>query len=289
MPDRADGASPPAIHFSTERVAGSVQHYYHFLLGLLVPLVNFIIDDEDFRKRVGLYLRSSGPLDRIVTELDLEDIHILPPERHQEMQGQRLLPLRLVNLKGLDTEDRFDPVIFRRVSRFVRDRLQPEVLRTVQSLPPRDPRVLLIRRDEPEQFYSTAAAEIKTAGAQRRSISNHAEIRRAVERVVGPCLEVDFERATLAEQIALLSWAKVIVAQHGAALANLIWSNPPAHVIEIVPRPMQPRVERLQTFGRLAAGLGLTHEIVWQDDLHGPVDAELLSLRIATSLPNRST
>lgn len=277
-----------SIHFTTERYRGSVQHYYHFLLGLFVPLVNFAMLDQDFRNGRCLLIRSCGPLDRIIFELRLGNIHILSPDQHQELRSQHPPPQqRMVSVKGFDDVGRFDSVVFRRVSHHLKIFLQKEIFSVDHVLRSQRPRILIIRRDTPDKFYATASSEVKAASAQRRSISNHSEIREEISRAVGPCLEIGLEQSTLAEQIALFSWATVIVAQHGAALANLIWAEPPAHVIEIAPEAVRGRVERRQEFGRLAACLGLTHEVVWQNDLHGPVDPLVLSARIAASLCNK--
>ena len=288
MVNLAGGLIANSIDFTTEPYGGSVQHYYHFLLGLVVPLVSFAMLDQDFRNGRCLFIRSCGPLDRIILELHLGNIHILSPEQHREIRSQDPPPQqRMVRLKGFDNERQFDSVVFRRVSHHLKALLQNEISSVAHMLRSQRPRILIIRRDTPDEFYASASCEIKTASAQRRSISNHSEIREEISRAVGPCLEVALERSTLAEQIALFSWATVIVAQHGAALANLIWAEPPAHVIEIAPQPMRGRVERRQEFGRLAKCLGLTHEIVWQNDRHGPVDPLVLSARIAASLCNR--
>src|SRR5262249_49051700 len=101
---------------------------------------------------------------------------------------------------------------------------------------PGRPRILAIDRGEAHPFYLSASAEAKSAGTARRSGPNHGEIVEMVSRRAGPVLSLKLENLPLAQQIALFSAADMIIAQHGAALSNLIWAKPGAGVIEIMPK-----------------------------------------------------
>jgi capsular polysaccharide biosynthesis protein len=60
-----------------------------------------------------------------------------------------------------------------------------------------------------------------------------------------------------------------VVAQHGAALANLVWCSPQTRVLEIVPR--QPIGVDLDYFKRLSNSFGLRYLRVEQNGLHAAV------------------
>src|SRR6185312_9036773 len=47
---------------------------------------------------------------------------------------------------------------------------------------------------------------------------------------------IDTETLTMAQQIQLFANAKQVCALHGAALTNLLWSNPGCRVLELVPQ-----------------------------------------------------
>jgi capsular polysaccharide biosynthesis protein len=76
----------------------------------------------------------------------------------------------------------------------------------------------------PERIY------ISRALAQRRHVANESALMAALaERGF---TSVQLERLSWAEQITLFRGAKIVVAPHGAGLANLIFSRPGTRVIE---------------------------------------------------------
>jgi capsular polysaccharide biosynthesis protein len=92
--------------------------------------------------------------------------------------------------------------------------------------------------------------------AQRRRVTNEAELRAALERQ--GFTTVHLEDLTWAEQINAFRHAKVIVAPHGAGLANLAFCAPGTRVVELFHRAYVHGC-----FWRLAALRGLDyHPIV---------------------------
>ena len=63
--------------------------------------------------------------------------------------------------------------------------------------------------------------------------------------------------------------AKIIIAQHGAALANLIFAKPNTMVLEIVPKDHQIY---FSYFSELAKILGLRYRVSIQKHSHANVD-----------------
>ena len=126
------------------------------------------------------------------------------------------------------------------------------------------------------------------SGIQRRSIGNFDELQSSLEANLGNVLTIKLEKSSLAEQIGIFSIADVIVAQHGAALANLVWARPGTKVIEITARPRNPWDK---CFPNLSACLGLDHNRVGQEGWHGACDVEsviaLISGQTAIAKPTR--
>jgi capsular polysaccharide biosynthesis protein len=87
------------------------------------------------------------------------------------------------------------------------------------------------------------------------------------------------ESRSLAEQMSLFAGADAVVAQHGAALANLVWCRPGTAVVEIEhvrPRPAY--------FGDLARAMDLRRARIRQDDDHAPVPSETVVAALAALL-----
>jgi capsular polysaccharide biosynthesis protein len=86
---------------------------------------------------------------------------------------------------------------------------------------------------EPLPAPARVAAEriyISRAQARRRRVLNEAEVMAALTARGYSCVEL--ERLTWAEQIAVFKQAKIVVAPHGAGLANLAFCRPATRVVE---------------------------------------------------------
>ena len=67
---------PSALRVTVRHARGSsLQHYHHFLLGVVVPLVNRLSGSWSKIDYVGI--PSCGPLDRVVRELGIPRVHIV--------------------------------------------------------------------------------------------------------------------------------------------------------------------------------------------------------------------
>ena len=179
--------------------------------------------------------------------------------------------VRFLTVQGFDDPVQYDRYKFRRAKEALLniDKVQSELTWISHHWPSGDARILLIQRGPSHPFYHSERSENKGSGQERRSIANHGELYRALrQRHVG-CLNIMTEGLTLARQIALFSSADVIIAQHGAALANAIWAQPTATVIEILPPKWHSHYD---FFYNLSRCLGLRYRRVWQEDDHGDVD-----------------
>jgi hypothetical protein len=76
--------------------------------------------------------------------------------------------------------------------------------------------------------------KIKTP-SERRSIMNTKDIYMSLNKVY-PTKIVQLDGLSMLEQITLFRGARIVIAQHGAALSNIIFCNPYTKIIEIIDR-----------------------------------------------------
>ncbi len=282
-------AYAPMRHLTIQNRDGNHQHYYHFLLGILLPLCRYLAETGE--ATIPLIVRSCGPCDAILHELDLPQLLLAETESHRNL-GNSLPPeiVRKVGIIGFDigapalTYDR-DAILAG--ARWLLDRWREPIAgyRTrILTQWKGEPRVLVIDRAPPDPFYGSALSTSagKGAGASRRRIPNHKEMAAEVRRRYPGCLNVFLERQPLAVQIALFQLADVVVAQHGAALANIVWMRPDARIIEFV-----GGAPDVGFFVDLAAALGIAHAFFPQEGPFGPIDGGALADAIGKMLEAR--
>jgi hypothetical protein len=251
------------VHLSIKNQAGSVQHYFHFLLGFLVPLV---IRQE--KASLGgnpskFAIRSCGPMDRHLLSLNYPNLEIIPTFKHK-LGLSSLLNKFLAGetLPGFDEIERYDHAVFREAANIIKARLGI----TNGDGSRQGAQVIAINRSL-DCFYNTGKSEIKGSGTQRRSIPNFGDLERHLASICPNYNTIVLEKTSLAYQAEQFQNADVIIAQHGAALANLIFCRPGTRVIEIAP-PNPPA----EYFALLARCLGLDYCFYRQKSIHADVD-----------------
>lgn len=271
-------------HLTIRNRSGSVEHYYHFLLGFLAPLLmargRLCLARDDL-----LLVRSCAPLDRHLLALRLPELRILDRGMHEAMTGageSEYTPLRFVSIDGHDDPERYGEADLPAFADILFSRYAAEITRARNAIEPRfrgrGPRVVLIGRQPAHAYYNSPLSELRTAGSQRRSIPNLEAIARALLAHDVNLLADFMEGTSLWHQIALFESADVIIAQHGAALANLVFARPSTRVIEVMPHDNDAKLAK-NHFGRLALRMGLCHQFVRQDSSHSPIaPAAILSL-----------
>jgi len=235
--------------------SGSVQEYYHFLLGYMGPVLVWI-EHHPGRQ---IALRDCGPMQPWIDALvGDEDLVILNPGAMLHLFAGKVH--RSVVLKGFD-----DPVAFdsRRLLEF-----RTLALRRLGISASSAHRVTVIDRASSGEFNSTAAAEVPASGAAVRSIPNFREA--VVACGLDPSTTiVDSAHLTPHEQVSLFSSTNLLIGQHGAGLANMLWMPKGSTIIEILP-PSPPWVAPI--FANLAGALGHQHRLVLQSDPHSPIE-----------------
>jgi hypothetical protein len=243
MPPTSTDSRP--LHLTIKTNAGSCQHFYHFLLGYLLPLAAYIVRRGIPEDRA-ILLRDCGPLDRILRELALPGLLCCERLTHASIRNTlehspwaEMDEIRGFDLSHLPAEEAsYDAVSIGIGVQFLRRRLAPAIEKAKTELNASwtgSPRVLMIERGEADLFYESSLVEVKGSANQRRSIGNHAELAARMAADYPGFRSVQLETTSLAEQVAWFGLTDIVVAQHGAALSNIIWMRRGTHVVEIDP------------------------------------------------------
>ena len=277
----------PLVNAVIRTNGGSAEHYYHFLLGYLLPLCAYL------SRRTGeppiMLARECGPMNRILYELDIPGLMLCTRKSHAMCLEALGADARWehVETKGIDLHRRRQPAydveavtrVVNEGSGYIRARLGSAIERHCERLQAEwgsPPRVLLIERGAPDPYYLSSVAEIPGNGSSRRTMTNGDEFLAALKTVFPDIKNVALERLDFAEQIALFQTADVVIGQYGAGLANSVWMRRGSHVCEFIQTPEQQR-----TNGDLSAIYGLEHHFFWQRDFKDPVDVRESVKRIS--------
>ena len=152
---------------------GSVEHYYHYVLGFLLPLALFLHNRPEIKKG---QVRSCGPFDKITHEVFGDKLEIVDKEVLNAMDQNGVATLFGLDLPG--TNDASKVIRMRNIIR-AREIILREMGVGGNTRPRptnENPHVLFINRLPPDEFYSSETSEIKGSGADRRSIPNSQDI-----------------------------------------------------------------------------------------------------------------
>ena len=236
---------------------GSAEHFFHFFFGILIPLVLY----QATKSAKTLYfVRSCGPMNRFWRELNFDNLAIVEKSSIAKL-GQHFPK---TTLYGFDSHAHYDVDGFSKARRYILERLGMTNPISQDTETPSG--VLMINRGQPDPYYNSSQAEIKGSGAQRRSIPNFRELADAFRQIESTTKVVRPELIPLRDQVRLFGNAKVVVMQHGSAIANIIWMKPRSKLIEIRPIPDWLGVSKLCRM------FGIEHEVVFQESEQAPVD-----------------
>lgn len=256
---------------------GSVEHYYHFFLGFLLPLVKWYQAVEDDPQVRHVHVRSCAIFDRILLETALPKIRIIDRDRHFLMRSSRLTPegIEIVqcSIDGWDHPRLYAHTNIHPAVAFLQKRLAPEIQRVTagirREITDMKNLLLVIDRGAADPYYATDSAEIKTSGRERRSLPNFGEI---VTSLTGHnVLATTLENRSLAFQMAVFGMAKAVIAQHGASLANMVFAAPDSFIFEILPADLGEELTEIDFFGNLARTMGMRYKKIDQETSHSPV------------------
>jgi Glycosyltransferase 61 len=241
---------------------GSVEHYYHFMFGFLIPLAHYL---SQTRESDIYFLRSCGPMNQKLLELNISKLIFVTKETLPRL----FKDYKVTSLIGFDWHDYYNLTVFMQSRAYLLKKLFAED--NTSHYPSQDhPQIVLINRETADPFYQSAFAESKTSGRDRRSIPNFSELSAEVEAAGLNATTANLDFATLKQQAELFGNANIVVAQHGAALANIFWMRPKTKIIEICPQTLDDDHKML--FRKLAELMDVDYEVVFQESDHTRVD-----------------
>lgn len=241
--------------------------YYHFFFAVLLPLLDLArAKFIDYNQRILLVsCRLFNPILAEIIDKKIINLQIIPDIevlRRIERLGADIEYLALDSMEayffrfGKFCVRPFAATRIRKITEFTKGIFQVET-------PAPAPDILIITRDRGENGH----------GNNTRSIPNVDEITAAL---IGEGLSVErlsLEGKSLAEQIAIFDRAKIVIAQHGSALSNIVWMRPDrARVIEIVPPAF--RLPGWQYFELLARQMGIPRIEISTPDPFFPLDVK---------------
>jgi hypothetical protein len=252
--------------------AGSVQHYFHYILGYLIPI--FHNYEKIFNSHnANVILKSCGILDKHTLSFDFKKVHLLDKD---DFIYNKIHSLYLLEIEGRDKPQFYDYTAFQSAverMKVVWNKKWSEALNWANNqFIDKKHKILLIRRIAPNTFYYSNKSESRGAGSSRRSIKNHDNLLMSLRSEFDCCLDCSLENMDLVKQCALFHACDLVVAQHGAALANTIWMKPDSFVIEIVPRHFDGGKRFRDFFSPLSKACRLKHFVSYQNDSHSDVD-----------------
>lgn len=266
-------AQNATTHLTIKNKLGSVEHYYHFLLGFLLPLVHYrYFERSDLGE---IYVRSCGPMDPHILSLRMPGITILERETHAELSSVNRNDIEHVSIGGYDSPlCDFSREILRARNKIL---LSLGLYAGLDSCKSDDHfSLMIINRMPSNPFYHSERCEIKTSGSDRRSLPNFDDLVGSISHL-SPTV-VSLEGLSLEEQIVLFRTHDLIIAQHGAALANLVFCRQGTRIIEICPQENIAAFDYTGDFFRvLSSQMQCNFSRLIQDHSHAEVEPTQLA------------
>ena len=216
---------------------GSITHYYHFFYGVFIPLILISLKNNN---NVFNLIGNIGPMKRILYELPMT-INFVNKSEIQLLKINKTKFYDLMPLDSSKTTLKYKEQITYKDKIKICDFFEKNIPKYLLSLKFKE--IVVIERSiEPlyqNEDYSKKHKMLqelgKTSGKERRYNINHNEIIEMMDKYYKNDYEnVILERTSVFYQYLLFKNAKLIIANHGASLSNIIFMNKNTSVIEII-------------------------------------------------------
>jgi hypothetical protein len=269
-----------------ENQAGNLARFHHFLLGSFIPL----IENENITwgdcSRAFLF-PCYGSQSEHIASLSIPNITTVAAENLADVALQCKLPTRptkqrdkpspqrIIRILGRDVPRLYSAAVFEACTRKCRElwgaKHSAATDWAAKKFPQSNLRILFVQRVPAQCAPGNLPRKTTQSGSHRRFILNHGDLVSKTCDEFGDCLNISLDSLPLTHQAALFSTADLIIAQHGAALANLLWARKNSVFVEIFPDQL---LGRKDYFGALARCLDIRHFRVRQQRQKGPVDTQ---------------
>lgn len=228
---------------------GNITHYYHFMFGLLLP---FLSKEMHRQHETHYYLPEIGPMRRHLSKFVAHGWHFDTNEEAKTLNTE----IRTVVPIGWDHPSTYNTANLEQVRDYIF-----ETFSIKQELRSTEKNILIINRGQ----ESDKANPADTYGAQRRTIPNLYDLYLQINGQAN-VKYVELDSMNLDIQIELFANSDCIIAQHGAALSNLIFCKPNTTIIEVVDSLIRPMF-----FLPLSERLKLNHVLFEQEHPKAPI------------------
>lgn len=230
---------------------GGVSHYYHFVMSVLIPLICDVVSYEKKNIHPTYIIDSNlGPMWRILLELPI-DIKIKSYMRQNEETKSQTITKTFPSF-DIHPKDPYRKKNLNLISKGYAKKLTFSIYKTVHEWFSKwnviqfplyqkfD--ILVIERSvnpsykthpytkpHPNNTYRTEIYQkMKQSGKETRSIINHMELVKCIQKIYSShtLLNVSLEYLPISTQFYLFNHARLVVAQHGASLSNMIFMDP---------------------------------------------------------------
>lgn len=231
---------------------GTISHYYHFFFGVLIPLIKFYseLQDQDstliIKDDLGtsmLRLLFSLPIDikykpKIKYD-NMIDIHIQPMDIHPNkvIDGENDNNIKDLIMVQKGYAQHFTYDVKKQVCKWLSSQFKLYDLDLLTEYYD----IVIIERKIDKKFHTIVYNDskydnmFKKSGAERRTISNHNDIVNLIKQKYRvKTLSISLEHLPFFNQYKLFRNAKIVVAQHGASLANICFMHKNTLVIELI-------------------------------------------------------
>lgn len=214
------------FEFAAARDFGARDHFFHFLMGYLLPSLRHTLGVEDR----DVAFEDCGPLLNmtLADACKLMDLNLVPQDNSEGFS--RAIPSRWD--KWLLRPDGSRPShalveAFRRATDSVRATVLKKVVLVAPSAVEAEDYIVVLKRSQTHTYYRVGGpASYPGYGNERRHLKNAEHVAQAIERVGFPVKLVDVGALSFAEQVALFRDARAVVGARGAEFAHLFWMNP---------------------------------------------------------------
>ena len=241
------------ILYELYSIHGDIKHYFHFFLGVFIPLILEYIEYKKKYEYITFIIKDDvGPFFRILFELpfDIKFQNFLINNSDLNIEKKYLIPLDtiLMNKKSLKWikmkyADIFTNSICIEINKWFNQQINMYSFFIHPIYPIFD--IVIIERKTNISYKSTYAKAIdthkfknsfKTSGLERRSILNHTEFVQCIKDYFPKknVINISTEYMPIFEQYYIYNNAKLLIAQHGAGLSNIIFMQNKSSVIEII-------------------------------------------------------
>ena len=253
--------------------SGSYQHYYHFLLGYLLPLVYWLYKEKNISKYKNIFIEDTKVMNKHLKNVFPQKVEIFSKYNKFQILCKK-------TLLGFDNKNNYPINKIKESTNILKKILSNKPFYQKDNF---KKKILIIDRGKSEDFYNSDESVIKGSANQRRSTPNLKNIKELLNNF--DYKYVYLENESLINQIKMFSESDFIIAQHGAALSNIIFCDKNTVINEI--RPNKKIFKNKDHFENLALALGLCYEEIFQENNHSEVDIVEIFNNIRSHLQNK--